>query len=38
VQGGMRILEKLERAEYDMFRHRPVLRWHDWPVVLSRAI
>jgi phytoene synthase len=38
VQGGLRILEKLERAGCDMFRHRPVLRWHDWPVVLSRAL
>jgi squalene synthase HpnC len=38
VQGGLRILEKLERARYDMFRHRPVLEWHDWPVVLARAL
>lgn len=38
VQGGLRILEKLERAGCDMFRHRPVLKWHDWPVVLSRAL
>ncbi len=38
VQGGLRILEKLERARCDMFRHRPVLRWHDWPVILVRAL
>jgi squalene synthase HpnC len=38
VQGGLRILEKLEAAGYDMFRHRPVLKWHDWPVILSRAL
>jgi squalene synthase HpnC len=38
VEGGLRILEKLERAECDMFRHRPVLRWHDWPVLLARAL
>lgn len=38
VQGGLRILEKLERAGYDMFRHRPVLKWHDWPVILARAL
>ncbi len=38
VQGGLRVLEKLERAQYDMFRHRPVLRWHDWPVLLARAL
>jgi phytoene/squalene synthetase len=38
VQGGLRILEKLERARCDMFRRRPVLKWHDWPVILARAL
>lgn len=38
VQGGLRILEKLERAGCDMFRHRPVLKWHDWPVIVARAL
>jgi phytoene synthase len=38
VQGGLRILEKLERAGCDMFRQRPVLKWHDWPVILARAL
>jgi len=38
VQGGLRILEKLERAKGDMFRHRPVLKWFDWPLLLARAI
>jgi len=38
VQGGLRILEKLDRADYDMFRRRPVLKWHDWPVLLARAL
>ena len=38
VHGGLRILEKLERAGYDMFRHRPVLQWHDWPLILARAL
>ncbi len=38
VQGGLRILEKLERSGYDMFRQRPMLRWHDWPVILARAL
>ena len=37
VQGGLRILEKLERARGDVFRHRPVLRPWDWPVLLWRA-
>lgn len=38
VQGGLRILEKLERANYDMFRRRPVQRWFDWPLLFVRAL
>jgi len=38
VQGGLRILEKLERARGDVFRHRPVLRALDWPLVLARGL
>ena len=38
VQGGLRILEKLERARGDVFRHRPVLGKLDWPLVLCRAL
>jgi len=38
VQGGLRILDKLERAGYDIFRRRPVHRWHDWPVLLFKAL
>jgi phytoene synthase len=38
VQGGLRILEKIERAGYDVFRHRPKLRAFDWPVVLMKAV
>ena len=38
VQGGLRILEKIEAARYDVFRRRPVLRPFDWPVLLLRAI
>lgn len=38
VQGGLRILERLEQAQGDVFRHRPVLRAWDWWLVLSRAI
>jgi phytoene synthase len=38
VQGGVRILEKLERARGDVFRRRPVLRAWDWPLVLGRAL
>lgn len=38
VQGGLRILDKLEAADFDMFRRRPVLRWYDWPLVFARAL
>jgi len=38
VQGGLRILRKIELAGYDVFRRRPVLRWFDWPPVLARAL
>ena len=37
VQGGLRILEKIEQAHYDVFRRRPVLTALDWPVLLFRA-
>lgn len=38
VQGGLRILEKIEAVGYDIFRRRPVLGPLDWPVVLARAL
>ena len=38
VQGGLRILEKIERAGYDVFRRRPKLGVFDWPLVLLKAV
>jgi squalene synthase HpnC len=38
IQGGLRILEKIERAGYDVFRRRPKLRAYDWPLLLARAL
>ena len=38
VQGGLRILEKLENGGYDVFRSRPTLEFHDWFLVLLRAV
>jgi phytoene synthase len=38
VQGGLRILEKIENVGYDVFRRRPVLRWFDWPLLFARAL
>src|SRR2546430_11269101 len=38
VQGGLRVLEKLERQRGNVFRRRPVLRAWDWPLMLARAL
>lgn len=38
VQGGLRILERLERANGDVFNHRPQLGKRDWLLVLLRAV
>jgi squalene synthase HpnC len=38
IQGGLRILEKIERADYDVFRRRPTLHAFDWPLLLVRAL
>ena len=37
IAGGLRILEKIEAVDYDVFRRRPVLRALDWPLLLWRA-
>ena len=38
VQGGLRILELIEAADYDVFRQRPVLGGRDWVVIGWRAL
>lgn len=38
VQGGLRILERIEQARYDVFMNRPELGAKDWGVMLWRAI
>jgi len=38
VQGGLRVLDKLGAARFDVFRRRPVLKWYDWPLLLWRAL
>jgi squalene synthase HpnC len=38
VQGGLRILEKIERVGYDVFRRRPMLKALDWPLLLLKAL
>jgi phytoene/squalene synthetase len=37
VQGGLRILEKIDQVRGDVFRRRPVLGKLDWPRMLLRA-
>jgi squalene synthase HpnC len=38
VAGGERILTKIERVGGDVFHQRPVLRWYDWPFMLTHAL
>ena len=38
VAGGLAILDKIEAAEGDVFRHRPVLRRLDWARIAWRAL
>jgi squalene synthase HpnC len=38
VQGGLRILEKIETVRFDVFKRRPKLGLADWLVMLWRAV
>ncbi|TAK92109.1 MAG: squalene synthase HpnC [Burkholderiaceae bacterium] len=38
VEGGLRILEKLEQCDIEVFQHRPTLNKRDWCVMLWRAL
>jgi phytoene synthase len=38
IAGGLRILEKIEQVDFDVFRHRPTLKFLDWPKLLLRII
>jgi len=38
VEGGLRVLDKLAAADFDMFSQRPVIRWFEWPRLLWRAL
>jgi squalene synthase HpnC len=37
IAGGGRILTKIENVDYDVFRRRPVLKPHDWLMMLTSA-
>jgi len=36
--GGLRILDKIEAAHYDVFEQRPILRHGDWPGLMWNAL
>ena len=38
VQGGLRILEKIERVDYDVFAKRPTITKADLPTLFMRAL
>ena len=38
VAGGLRILDKIEAVDFDVFTRRPVLQALDWPLVLWRSL
>lgn len=37
IAGGLRILDKIEAVNYDVFRRRPVLRPLDWVIMLTKS-
>ena len=38
VQGGLRILDKIEAMAFGTLIQRPMLRWFDFPVIIWRAL
>lgn len=38
VAGGLRILEKIDKVEGDVYHRRPTLNFFDWPLLLLRAL
>jgi squalene synthase HpnC len=38
VAGGLRILDKIEAVDYDIFNRRPKLQSSDWPLLLLRSL
>lgn len=38
VAGGLRILDKIEAVDYDVFTRRPRLQAPDWPLILWRSL
>jgi squalene synthase HpnC len=38
IAGGLRILDKIEAVDYDVFARRPTLKASDWPGILWHAL
>jgi len=38
VAGGLRVLDKIEAVDYDVFNRRPKLEAFDWPLILWRSL
>lgn len=38
IAGGLRILDKIEAVDFDVFTKRPALKSSDWPLLLCRAL
>ena len=38
VQGGLRVLERIESSGFDVFRKRPILRGGDWLSIIWRTL
>jgi phytoene/squalene synthetase len=38
IAGGERIITKLQKANGDVFRHRPTLHYGDWMLILLKAL
>jgi phytoene synthase len=38
VAGGLRILDKIEAVDFDVFTRRPVLQPLDWPPIMWRCL
>ncbi|NJD35579.1 MAG: squalene synthase HpnC [Betaproteobacteria bacterium] len=38
VAGGLRVLDKIEAIDYDVFARRPKLESFDWPLILWRSL
>jgi phytoene synthase len=38
VAGGLRILDKIEAVDYDVFNRRPTLQIPDWPLIIWRSL